>query len=95
MNESFKVRCRDGPADRREIILVMEDCQIAVQWVLTRVANLAIDEENFLVDLRELVSATGRFAIRPQHQRLPSCYQRWRQFLEHRASLGRAFEICH
>lgn len=54
MNESFKVGCRDGPADRREVILMVEDCQIAVQRVLTRVADLAIDEENFLVDLREL-----------------------------------------
>jgi hypothetical protein len=41
----------------------MEDCQIAVQRVLTRVADLAIDEENFLMDLRELVSATGGLSL--------------------------------
>lgn len=43
--------CRDGPAERREIILVVVDRDISVQRMLSRVANLAIDEENFLVDL--------------------------------------------
>jgi hypothetical protein len=36
--------CRNGPADRREIILVMVDGDTSVQWMMSRISNLAINE---------------------------------------------------
>lgn len=57
MNESFEMGCRYGPAERREIILVVEDRHIAVQRVLTRISNLSIDEKYFLMNLgRRMIS---------------------------------------
>lgn len=44
MNQDFKMRCRDGPASRREIILVVVNGDIAVQRVLSGVADLTIDQ---------------------------------------------------
>lgn len=51
MDEGFEMGRGDGPAERREIILVVVDGDISVQRMLSRVANLAINEEDFLVDL--------------------------------------------
>lgn len=53
MNEDFKMRCRDGPAGRREIILVVIDGDISVQRMLPWVADLTIYEQHFLVDLHD------------------------------------------
>lgn len=44
VNEGFEMGCRDGPADRREIILVMVDGDTSVQWMVSRISNLAIDK---------------------------------------------------
>lgn len=51
VDESFEVGCRDGPADRREIILVMVDRYISVQRLISGVSGLAINEKHFLMDL--------------------------------------------
>lgn len=51
MNEDFKMRRRDGPADRREVILVVIDCDSSVQRMLSWVTDLAIYEEHLLIDL--------------------------------------------
>lgn len=52
MNENFEMRGRDGPACRREIILVMEDGDISVQRMVSGVSNLTINEEYFLMNLK-------------------------------------------
>lgn len=56
MDESFEVGSRDGPADRREAILVMEDRDISVQRVVSGVSDLTVNEEHFLVNLSSLIS---------------------------------------
>lgn len=50
------MRSVDGPADGREVILVMEDCNISVQRMISGVTDLAIDEENLLMNLEPSVS---------------------------------------
>lgn len=51
MNEGFEMGCRDGPADRREIILVMVDGDTSVQWMMSWISDLAVDKQDFLMDL--------------------------------------------
>jgi hypothetical protein len=70
MNEDFKMRRRDGPADRREVILVVIDCDSSVQRMLSWVTNLAINEEDLLIDL----SRGQRKALdSPKRCCLPGC----------------------
>lgn len=52
MDECFEVRSRDGPADRREAILVMEDGDISVQRVVSGVSDLTINEKYLLMNLQ-------------------------------------------
>lgn len=53
MYQSFEVGVANGPIGRWEAVLVMTDCQIAVERMLRGIGNLAIDEEDLLVDLFE------------------------------------------
>lgn len=49
------MRSRDGPADRREIILMMENRDISVQRVVSRIPNLSINKEHLLMNLHRVV----------------------------------------
>jgi hypothetical protein len=43
--------CRDGPADRREIILVMVDGDTSIQWMMSWISDLAVNKQDFLMYL--------------------------------------------
>ena len=54
MDQRLEVGITNWPIGRWEAVLVMTDCEIAVKGMLCGIGNLAIDEEDLLVDLVEL-----------------------------------------
>lgn len=51
MNQCFEMRVVDGPCRCWKVVLVMADHDGAIQCLLCGIADLAIYEENFLVNL--------------------------------------------
>lgn len=60
------MRVVDGPRRCRKAVLVMADNDGAVQRLLCRIADLAVDEENLLVNLKlESALLFMRLFLRP------------------------------
>ena len=52
MHKGFEVRFADGPGSCWEIVVVMTDCHISVERLLSRFSNMSIHQENVLMDPR-------------------------------------------
>lgn len=78
MDKCLEVRRRDGPADRREVILMVEHCDKSVQRMISGVSDLSIYQEDLLMHLERCEPpvgfSVGEFVI-------PRNYQRSTQFL--------------
>lgn len=73
MDEDFEVRRCDGPGDRGEVILVMDDRYRPVQRMLPCVTDVSIDEWCFLMDPRVVGYGNNPRCIWGRWCRGPEC----------------------